>query len=95
MPRRPFRLGPIILFRLTCRSHSKFRRRLSDSSVESICRRVVRGVIGGAGAGRLYGWPSGMGAVATLGICGRTGGSGGADGAGLDVQGDAVAVGTC
>lgn len=38
---------------LTWRSQSRFRRRLSESSVASIFRRVVRGVIDGAGTGRI------------------------------------------
>jgi hypothetical protein len=31
----------------------------------------VRGVVGGAGAGKFHGWLSGMGAVATVGSIGR------------------------
>jgi len=31
----------------------------------------VRGVVGGAGAGKFHGWLSGMGAVATVGRIGR------------------------
>lgn len=47
------RLGPVRLILLTCLSHNKFRLRLSDISVWSINRRVVRGVDGAAGGGRL------------------------------------------
>lgn len=42
-----------VLSLLTWRSQSRFRRRLSESSVASIFRRVVRGVIDGAGTGRI------------------------------------------
>lgn len=38
---------------------------LSDSSVRSIRRRVVRGVMGGAATGKLYGCPTGIGVGVT------------------------------
>ena len=55
LPSTPLLRRPAMFTRLTCRSHSKFRRRDSESSVCNICLRVVRGVIGGGGGGRLYG----------------------------------------
>src|ERR1700677_3772236 len=50
---RPALSSKLVL--LTWCSQSKSRQRLSLSSVASICLRVVRGVVGGAGADRFRG----------------------------------------
>jgi hypothetical protein len=69
----------------------------SDSSVDNMCRRVVRGVEGCAGAGRLYGCPKGIGVVFAVWRGGRrrgasAGGGGGSGGGSVGRGGVLVLV---